>query len=80
MTHTPQDAVRAAARSLGGMVSVADGLAQAGRTVDLDGLEREAAALCGAAMLLPEEDGRAIRPDLALLLTQVDALIARLRR
>ena len=62
------------------MVSVAAGLAQAGRAVDLDGLEREAASLCGAALMLPEEDGRAVRPDLALLLTQVDALIAQLRR
>ncbi|WP_376091927.1 hypothetical protein ACE7GA_22640 [Roseomonas sp. CCTCC AB2023176] len=80
MTHTPQDAVRAAAKSLGGVVTVAEGLAGAGRSLDLDGLEREAAALCGAALMLPEEDGRAIRPDLALLLAQVDSLIVRLRR
>ena len=80
MTHTPQDAVRAAARSLGGMVSIAEGLAQAGRALDLDGLEREAAALCGAALMLPREDGRAVRGDLALLLARVDTLIARLRR
>lgn len=80
MKHTPQDAVRAAAQSLGGIVTVADGLARAGRDVDLDGLEKDAAALCGAALLLAADDGRAIRPDLALLLAQVDSLIARLRR
>ena len=77
---TPQDAVRAATESLGGLVSVADGLVRAGRSVDLAGLERDATALCVAAMALPPAEGRALRGDLAVLMAGVDTLIGRLRR
>ncbi len=76
----PQDAVRAAAQGLGGLLSVAEGLLRAGRTVDLDGLERDAASLCAAAMALPPDHGRALRGELAVLMANVDSLIARLRR
>lgn len=76
----PQDAVRAAAQGLGGLVSIAEGLVRAGRAVDLEGLERDVAALCAAAMALPPDEGRAIRGDIAVVMAGIDGLLSRLRR
>lgn len=53
---------------------VARGLLENGRRVDLEGLDRVIGVLCARALDLPPEEGRAIRPRLALLLADLDAL------
>ena len=78
MTSTPQNAVVAAVDELHGVLSLAEILLLAGRSLDLAGLDREVAALCGAVTALPTEEGRAARPALSGLLTQVEGLHARL--
>jgi hypothetical protein len=55
-------------------LSVARGLVEAGRYVDLAGLQDEVGLLCAKALDLPPAEGRAIRGDLAALLARVEAL------
>ena len=78
MTSTPQKAVLAAVDELHGVLSLAEILLLAGRDLDLGGLDREVAALCGAVAALPAEEGRGARGPLSGLLTQVEGLHARL--
>ncbi len=80
MTSTHQDAVRAAIRAMGDTLTVAEALLDAGREIDLSGLEREVAAVCAAAVTLPAAEGRALRGELAGLMLQVEGLHARLQR
>ncbi|WP_426956966.1 hypothetical protein [Muricoccus radiodurans] len=79
MKSHQKDGVLAAAASMQGMLSVAAGLAGAGRALDLTGLDKEMTALCSAAMLLPADQGRAVRPALIGLLSQIDSLTEQLR-
>ena len=53
---------------------VARGLLENGRRVDLEGLDRVIGVLCARALDLPPQEGRSIRPRLALLLADLDAL------
>jgi len=53
---------------------VARGLLEGGRRVDLEGLDRVIGVICARALDLPPEEGRTIRPRLALLLADLDAL------
>lgn len=78
MTRQPQNAVLAAVDELHGVLSLAEVLLLTGKSLDLQGLDREVAGICEAATALPAEEGRAARPALAGLLTQVEALHARL--
>jgi hypothetical protein len=78
MDSTPQNAVLAAVDELHGVLSLAEALLLAGRTLDLHGLEAEVAAICDAVGALPPEAGRAARPALSGLLTQVEELHGRL--
>ena len=55
-------------------LSVARGLVEAGRYVDLAGLEDQVGLLCAKALDLPPAEGRAIRADLIALLARVEAL------
>lgn len=61
-------------------LGVARGLVEAGRHVDLAGLEDQVGLLCAKALDLPPEDGRAVRADLFALLARVDALSVALLR
>lgn len=72
------EAVRRAIQGLHATLSVAAALLEAGRRVDLSGLEREVAALCHAAVILPAADGHALSVELAALLSQVEGLEARM--
>lgn len=80
MNCTHQDAVRAAIRAMGDTLTVAGALLDAGREIDLSGLEREVASVCAAAVTLPAIEGRALRGDLAALMLQVEEVEARIRR
>ena len=55
-------------------LGVARGLVEAGRHVDLAGLEDQVGLLCAKALDLPPAEGRAIRGDLIALLARVEAL------
>ncbi|WP_203077033.1 hypothetical protein [Falsiroseomonas ponticola] len=79
-TATHAEAVHAAIEAMGGTVAVARALVEGGRRVDLEGLDRDAAALCAAVMALSPEDGRRLRPALEALLRQVDGLTAEVAR
>lgn len=79
-SRTPQNAVLAAVDELHGVLSLAEALLLAGRSLDLQGLETEVRAICDAAAALPPEEGRGLRGALAGLLSQVEGLRSRLAR
>ena len=64
------------ARTLG----VARGLVDAGRAVDLAGLEDQVGLLCAKALDLPRDEGRVMRGELVALLARLDGLSVALRR
>lgn len=80
MTSQPQNAVLAAVNELHGVLSLAEVLLLTGKSLDLQGLDKEVAGICEAAAALPSEEGRAARPALSELLKQVEALHAQLAR
>lgn len=75
------DAVLAAAASLRGLMAVARALVEAGRTVDLAGLDQDAGRLC-AALACAQGVGAggvaAVRMELESCLRELDALRAAL--
>lgn len=75
---SPTAAVEAAIATLDGTLAMARALVEAGRRIELDGLENDAAALCAALMLLSPEAARALRPALIGLRRQVDELASSL--
>lgn len=70
----PLAAAHAMADRIAGTLRVATALAQAGRRLDLDGLDRMLGRLCAGALDLPPAQGRQLRPRLVGLLTELDAL------
>jgi hypothetical protein len=78
--HPDRDAIAAAAGALRSTLAVARTLAEAGRRIDLSGLDREAAALCEAVLVLPPEEGRGLLPDLTAIVAEVAALAEALPR
>jgi hypothetical protein len=58
---------------------LARAMAQAGRTVELAGLDAGIGQLCARCLDLPPERGRKLRPILAGLIAELDALAAALR-
>jgi hypothetical protein len=69
---------QAAIESMRGTLAVARALVEAGRQVDLTGLDAGAAALCAAIAMLPTEAARPMLPSLVALLAEVDGLVAAL--
>ncbi len=74
------EAVRAAIESMGGTIAIARALVEGGREVDLEGLDRDANALCVAVMTLERDEARRLRPALEALLRQVNELTAEVAR
>ena len=72
-------AVEALADNLIGVLGVARALAMTGRQVDLAGLSASAGLLCAKALDLAPDRGRRLRPKLALLRSDLDALSVALR-
>jgi hypothetical protein len=56
------------------VLRVARGLAEAGRKMDVKGLDELVGLLCAQCLDLPGEVGRSFRPRLAMLLAEIDAL------
>jgi hypothetical protein len=69
--QTQAAAMMAAARST---LRVARALVESHRPVDLAGLQDTIGRLCAASLDLPREEGRALRPQLAAVLADLDAL------
>ena len=78
-TSAPLRELRAFADGVTQTLSVARGLVEAGRHVDLAGLEDQIGLLCAKALDLPPAEGRAVRDDLIALLARVEALSGALR-
>jgi hypothetical protein len=73
------DVVAAAIATLAGTLAVARALTENGRRIDLDGLERDAVAVCAALMALDVRDARGLRPAMEALRQDVDSLAATMR-
>jgi hypothetical protein len=67
-------ATMAAIESLQGTLSMARALVVSGRTIDLAGLDREAARLCTAVACLPGDSGKALLASLHALTREIDLL------
>ncbi len=72
------DTVQAAINSLRGTVTMAWVLVQSGRTIDLVGLDAEAATLCQRVEQLPRTLGLKLRPALVALVQDIEGLAATL--
>ncbi len=72
--HDAQAQVKALAEQARRTVSVARGLLDAGRRVDLAGLDRGVGLLCAKALDLPPNQGRITRGELIQLAADLDAL------
>jgi hypothetical protein len=78
MAVTEPSPTLAAIESMRGTLAVARALVEAGRQVDLTGLDAGAAALCAAISMLPPDAARSMLPALVALLAEVDGLGAAL--
>jgi hypothetical protein len=68
------DAVRALSEELTKIVGVARALVEAGRAIDLTGIDSQVGLLCAKSLDLPPGDGRRIRPRLIALFGSTEAL------
>lgn len=73
---TPLAWVRDYADSLSRTLGLARALVEAGRRIDLAGLDSQVGLLCARALDLDPEEGRRVRPDLIALRNEIDALTA----
>ena len=69
------EAVRALSDELTNIVGVARALVEAGRDVDLAGLDRQVGLLCAKTLDLPPDEGRRLRPRLIALSATVETLL-----
>jgi len=74
----PYPPMLAAIQSLQDTITMARALVQAGRQIDLTGLDADAAVLCTAIGLLAPERSHGLRAQLEELVRDVDALSAAL--
>jgi hypothetical protein len=79
-TSQPLAELRAFTDGVMQTLGVARGFVEAGRSVDLAGLEDQVGLLCAKALDLPPAEGRMMRGELVALLARVDALTAALVR
>jgi hypothetical protein len=73
---SPSDRVAALVEALLATLRLARVLAQSQRRIDLAGLDQEVGRLCAAALDLPPTEGQAMRPHLAAVLAELNALSA----
>lgn len=69
-----QPAAEQGADAVAAMLRLARGMVAAGRRVNLDGMDQMVGRLCARCLDLPPEEGRVLRPRLAELLCEIDAL------
>jgi hypothetical protein len=80
MPSNPDAPILAAIETIRGTVQLARALAEAGRRIDLAGLDADAAVLCTAIGLMPTAAARPLRTALETLLGDLDRLTAALAR
>lgn len=73
---SPSDRAAVLVEAVVGTLRLARVLAQSQRPIDLAGLDQEIGRLCAAALDLPPTEGQAMRPRLAAVLAELDALSA----
>jgi hypothetical protein len=56
------------------MVGIARALVEAGRAIDLTGIDSQVGLLCAKSLDLPAGDGRRVRPRLIALFGSMEAL------
>lgn len=78
--HEPFEAVSALAGELTKLVELSRRLVDAGRTVDLTGLEGQIGLLCAKSLDLPPNEGRRVRPRLIALSGSIEALLRALQK
>ncbi len=76
---TPLERVRAGVAVLHHTAALARTLAEAGRPIDISGLDGQVGLVCARALDLAPEEGRLVQGDLRALLAEVDALAASLQ-
>jgi hypothetical protein len=72
--HDPVAAVRVLADELTKTIGLACALAEAGRAIDLSGLDDRVGLLCAKSLDLPPDEGRRVRPRLIALCGAIEAL------
>ena len=70
----PQTQAATMAEAACGTLRMARALVESRRHVDLAGLQDAVGRLCAASLDLPPAQGRALRPQLAAVLAELDAL------
>lgn len=78
-TYDPAATQRGLAEQVRQILATAHALADAGRTLDLAGLDDAVGVLCAKTLDLPPADGRAARSGLTAILAELDLLGATLR-
>jgi hypothetical protein len=73
------DAARELVEALTRTIDLARALAEAGRAIDLAGLDGQVGLLCAKSLDLPRAEGHAIRPRLIALSGAIEALSRVLR-
>jgi hypothetical protein len=68
------EAVRALSEELTKMVGIARALVEAGRAIDLTGIDSQVGLLCAKSLDLPAGDGRRVRPRLIAQFGSMEAL------
>lgn len=70
----------AEAEALAGLLTAAEALVGGGRRLDVAGLDLRVGRLCAQCLDLEPPEGRALRPGLAALRSQLDRLFAHMRQ
>ena len=78
-TTSRLDRLLSEASALGGLLEASEALVDAGRQLDIDGLDLRVGRLCAQCLDLEPDEGRALRPGLLALGLQIDRLSARMR-
>lgn len=73
-TETPLATVRACLEQLGRTLGIARSFVQAGKQVDLTGLDAEMGYVCARTLDLPPDEGLGLRPVLIGLRAELDIL------
>lgn len=78
-TASRLDRLLSEASALGGLLEASEALVDAGRQLDVGGLDLRVGRLCAQCLDLEPHEGRALRPGLLALGLQIDRLSARMR-
>ncbi|MGH7067182.1 MAG: hypothetical protein ACREFO_05305 [Acetobacteraceae bacterium] len=77
-SEAPPPTVPLAIERVSGFLKVTGALIDAGRRIDLNGIEGEIGWLCAAVLDLDPAAGRALKPRLSALVSELDTIEARL--